>query len=581
MIQLNNYLFLIFLLLVSGNPEDAVKFVQNITHEKPSPPIYLGEPQAHEGATLLRDGDSTIIYIYRNGDWDTGGFSNAVFYRLSDDEGRTWTEEKVLLETPGNVAQSFSTISPISGEIMVFYIDRGNGVICARSENNRKTWTFTPMNLPDSSALNTSCYGNALWVNIGDKKRVLSGFHGGGLGAGVFYSDDDGHSWKSSARVNVPNTIPNIWQTGAVEPSFAELSNGDILMYLRNSNFNIWKSVSKDKGVSWSDPEKTNLYCGDNSWITLKNLSKNRLILIWNNAKALRPEVTQDKWNFTGREVLHIAISEDQGNTWIGYRELMLDRLRDSMFVNHPGDKGLNESKLVETHNGNVLVLCGQAEGHRSFVLVDPNWIYERKRYDDFSNGISQWSRQKIMIRPAVYNRWYHHNYERKPGAVLVAHPNQQNKQVLHVRRPIDTTVYSQRDGAVWNFPAGKRGYIKTRIRLNKGFKGCSIALNDRWFQPIDNQGRSTAMHVLEIPGHRKLNDANVLLVDSWITIKMAWDHLAPSPICQVFINNKSIKDLELMNPCSGGISYLRFRSASRNTDNAGIYIESVSAEVY
>jgi len=185
----------------------------------------------------------------------------------------------------------------------------------------------------------------------------------------------------------------------------------------------------------------------------------------------------------------------------------MLDKLRDTLFVNHPGDNGLNESKPVETKEGNILIACGQAEGHRAFMLLGPDWIQMKERSDNFSEGMKNWSRQKIMIRPAVYDRWYHHNYDRKPGAILVPHPDMANKQVLHVRRPADTTVFSQRDGAVWNFPAGKTGVFETRIRLNKGFQGSYIALNDRWFQPIDNQGLTSAMFVLNIPGSGQLNE--------------------------------------------------------------------------
>ena len=209
------------------------------------------------------------------------------------------------------------------------------------------------------------------------------------------------------------------------------VSTLDILMFIRNSNYHVWQSISKDKGASWSKAEETNLYCGDNSWGSLKNLSDGSILYIWNNAKSLSPESTLDKWNFTGREVLHVAISDDDGKTWAGFRELMLDRLRDSLFVNHPGDKGLNESKPVETKHGNILIATGQAEAHRAFVLLDPNWIRMKERSDNFSDGTVAWSRQKIMIRPAVYDRWYHHNYDRKPGAVLVPHPDIENKKFI------------------------------------------------------------------------------------------------------------------------------------------------------
>jgi len=549
-----------------------------------APPQYLGEPVASAGTTLVKAKDGRLIFIYRNGDWDHGGFSTEVYYRQSEDEGKTWSEEKLLVDTPGKVAQSFATISPVTGEVIVFYINREQGIYCARSQKDWTEWSFQKMETEDKAPINTIGYGNSLWVKKGESMRVICGFHvNDQTGAGAFYSDDDGITWKSSKRSLVPNSIPNIWQTGAVEPSFAELSNGDILMFLRNSNFNIWKSISKDKGASWSKPIKTDLYCGDNSWISLKGLKNGDLLLVWNNAKALRPEVTNDQWNFTNREVLHMAISKDDGNTWQGFRELMLDRLRDSLFVNHPGDKGLNESKVVETPEGNILVACGQAPGHRSFVLVNPDWITEPERFDTFKNGIEQWSRQKIIKRPAIYKRHYHYNYDRKPGAVLVEHPDKPEQQVLHLRRLADTTVYSQRDGAVWNFTAGHTGSFKTRIRLNEGFKGASIVLNDRWFQPIDNQGIETAMYVLEIPSSGRISSEVVLEKDQWYDLNLVWSGTDDfeSDTCLIYINDElTSTNLMLNNKSAHGISYARFRSGTRVEDTKGMYIEMVHAKV-
>jgi len=555
----------------------------NAQNTKVSPPEYLGEPVSSEGTSLLKTKDNKIVFIYRKGDWDHGGFSTKVFYMLSEDEGRSWSKEQLLVNTPGKVAQSFATISPVSGEIMLFYIDRKNGMGCARSDNNWKDWSFQRMALPDTSFINTIGYGNSLWIDHQKGKRVISGFHGGGLGAGAFYSDDDGKTWLASHRVNVPNTIPNIWQTGAVEPTFAELSNGDILMFIRNSNFNIWKSISKDKGATWQAPEQTDLYCGDNSWLTLKRLKNKQLVLVWNNAKALRPEVTNDQWNFTGREVLHMAISDDDAQTWKGFRELQLDKLRDSLFVNHPGDKGLNESKVVETPEGNILVACGQAGGHRSFMLVDPKWITSNERSDNFENGLEQWSRQKIMKRPAVYKRFYHYNYDRKPGAVMIPHPDDATKKVLQIKRLNDTTVYSQRDGAVWNFKAGNSGYFETRILLKKGFKGTSISLNDRWFQPIDNQGTETAMFSLMIPVSGKITAKTTLEKEVWTTLGFKWTQTTDKKKqgCEVFINGvKSDVVLYLKNKSIHGISYARFRAASRRLDANGLLIEWVNVRV-
>ena len=296
------------------------------------------------------------------------------------------------------------------------------------------------------------------------------------------------------------------------------------------------------------------------------------------------PQATQDKWSFTNREVLHAAISHDDGKTWHGFREILLDRMRNSSnFCNYPGDKGLNESKLAETKEGNVLIACGQAPDHRSFVLLDPDWLCQTSRSDDFSEGLKNWATHKLLVRPPIYSRLYHHNYNRKEGTVLVDHPTVEGKKVLHVRRPEDPTVYGQRDGAVWNFPAGFAGEFETKIMLKENFRGSLIALNNRYFQPTDNQGEKTAMFVLNLPRSSIINPKTTLEKEKWYTVKLKWNGTQnhETDFCEVYIDDVlQAEKLRLRNESINGISYARFRSTSLRADNNGFYVEYMKAKV-
>lgn len=571
-------------MIACNNPEKT-KSKNSIDQAEIIQPEQLGEPPSNAGTTLIMEKDSSISFIYRPGDWDFGGFSDTVLLMNTIDEGRNWSQPKILAVT-GPGSQSFSTISPVTGEIIIFFIRREPGVKgnyrYVRSENNRTDWSYNK--LFDSLSFGGMAYGNCLWIDLPDgNKRVLTGVHGEGRGAGSYYSDDDGKSWTASNRSFVPNLIPNIWHTSSVEPTFIKFKNNKIWMVMRNSNDHLWEAFSNDYGESWSKANHTEFYCGPNSWVTLKRLSDGHILLIWNNAMCLDPSVTGDKWSFTNREVLHAAVSPDEGKSWYGFRELILDKLRDSSFVNHPGDKGLNESKAVETKSGKVLIACGQAPGHREFVLLDINWLYEKTAYDDFSEGLINWSRQKIKIRKPFYSRFYHHNYDRKPGARLIEHPDIQGKKVLNIRRLRDSSVYAERDGASWNFAAGKTGIFETRIKLLKGFKGGLIALNDRWFQPTDSYGEKSAMYTLNIPGNGVLLAGIVMEKEKWYNIKLCWNNTEnrKSDFCELFIDNiKSDYKLPLNNTSFYGISYVRFRSTSVNPDNDGFLVEYVKSEI-
>lgn len=555
--------------------------IHDIQHAKP--PLYLGEPPSNEGSNLLVDNDGTIKFIYRLGDWDHGGFSDEVYFITTNDEGRSWEAPQILGNTgPGK--QCFATISPLSGEIIIFFIHSEKGqkgnYRFVRSENERKDWTY---NHPfDTVRFGGMGYGNCLWIDMPDgHKRVLCGVHGNNQGAGCYYSDDDGKTWTPSTRTKVPNLIPNIWQTGSVEPSFVKLNDGRIWMLMRNSNDRLWESFSEDDGETWVEAKPTRFKCGPNSWVTTKRLSTGEILMVWNNAMSMHPSTTQDKWSFSNRDVLHVAISPDDGNTWHGFRELWLDAMRDSsQFVNHPGDKGQNESKVAETPEGNILIACGQAPGHRAFLLLDPNWIYQKSAFNNFSAGLNYWSTHKLLVRSPIYSRWYHYNFNRILGAKLINHPNKSNKKVLQLRRIADSTVYSQRDCAVWNFPSGKSGTFETNIYLNKKFRGGMISLTDRWYQPSDSQGEEGAMFSLDIPANGNMSGELILEKEKWHTIIFEWN-LGKGKYCTVEINGKvQNQKLPLSNPCANGISYVRFRSTAIWPDYDGFLVEYVKAEV-
>jgi hypothetical protein len=86
------------------------------------PPLYLGEPPGNPG-TLVKHTDGAIHYYYREGSWDDG-FSSIVTFIATRDNGRSWSEPAPLVDTgPHSRAQNFLTMSPVTGEITLFYYD--------------------------------------------------------------------------------------------------------------------------------------------------------------------------------------------------------------------------------------------------------------------------------------------------------------------------------------------------------------------------------------------------------------------------------------------------------------------------
>jgi hypothetical protein len=75
-----------------------------------------------------------------------------------------------------------------------------------------------------------------------------------------------------------------------------------------------YESFSGD-GSRFSEPQPAALVNSD-SPAGLTRTDDGRLVLLWNNCQRY-------SYALGGRQVLHAAVSEDEGKTWIGYREVM------------------------------------------------------------------------------------------------------------------------------------------------------------------------------------------------------------------------------------------------------------------
>ena len=100
---------------------------------------------------------------------------------------------------------------------------------------------------------------------------------------------------------------------------------------------------------------------------TLYRLSDGRALLLWCNTTPLPetdrteepvPESAKNgRWEdvFTNRDACHAAISEDDGRTWIGFREMRLNPLRNA------GDFGSQASHDFSVHQPQALELPKQS----------------------------------------------------------------------------------------------------------------------------------------------------------------------------------------------------------------------------
>ena len=361
----------------------------------------------------------------------------------------------------------------------------------------------------------------------------------------ALYSDDGGDSWqKSPAKLKVQT--PSIGTYGAVEPVVLELRDGRVWMLIRTQLGRLYESFSKNGGSNWSPPRPTRLISSD-SPVGLVRLPDDRIVLLWN--KCLRFPYAHG-----GRQVLHAAISEDEGRTWIGQREVARDPLR-----NEPpppgGDHGTAYPFPALLPDGRVLVTTGQGKGRVVLIAVDPEWLYERNQETNFEEGLEGW--EVFGCR----------------GVELKEHPEREEIQLLSIAR-IDEEWPA---AAVWNFPSASRGRLTVKLCLQAESGGALLLLSDHFSVPFDPEDALHALFRLEIGADGTLAGGDKLEVGSWHELTLRWD--CEKRNCEVMVDERPTAELPLLQE-SEGACYLRLRSAAEGKKQGGLLVEKVAVKI-
>jgi len=336
------------------------------------------------------------------------------------------------------------------------------------------------------------------------------------------YSDDGGKTWhRSPAKLTAPcHDGANLANYGACEPTLIELKDSRVWMLIRTQDGFLYESFSTD-GADWS-PAKRSRFHSSNSPAFPVRLPGGRVVVFWNNCEHC-PRLGKEGV-YSGRDALHAAISSDEGKTWRGFREVYRDPTRNNT-PPKDGDRGTAYPHATVTKDGKILLTSGQGSERRRRFLIDPDWLLETSQSESFDN-LDAWHLFK-GIGPA--KRFWR---DRVQGPQLIP-----GEKVLCIR---------DNDGAVWNFPAAKRGTLTLRVRGSG-----QISLTDRMFEPCDDTGEKLAVFTLPISS------------DSWQTFRLVWNE----KLCTVTPGNK----LATRAPADDGLSYLRLRSSD------GLLLESVN----
>jgi sialidase-1 len=243
----------------------------------------------------------------KNSASDSGDIDLVV--RRSLDAGKTWTPMQVVHEEGGDAPITIGNPSPVedrkTGAIHLLFARNNARVFATSSRDGGATWSQA---VEITESLRTFPFpwarvgigpGHAIQLRSGRllvpvwlNDRIRGNYRSAAL-----YSDDGGKSWHAGG------TVPAVTATNANECMLYERRDGAVVVSLRSSVHLRHTSVSRDGGVTWSDPAAVAGVPDPVCQASVLALRKGR-VLFANPASATR------------RMNLTLRLSRDDGVTW-------------------------------------------------------------------------------------------------------------------------------------------------------------------------------------------------------------------------------------------------------------------------
>ncbi len=401
-----------------------------------------------------------------------------------------------------------------------------------------------------------------------------------------FYSNDRGHTWehRQFPHPAIEDLGPRWCRHSGTEPYAMEMSEGHMLMLVRTPDDCFYQMESFDGGDTWSAPVPSTFY-GRNTTPYILRLADGRIITFWNNTRPMPvPDYADYPYpmpggvengtgesGFTNRDAAHAAITEDGGKTWIGYREFLLNPIRNRSDFRYYGgtddtvDKSVHQFQAFELPYGKVLVCAGQNRAARRLVIFDVNWLYETARQEDFFTGLEGLTTHAFLKSYVGSTAWTeakngHCSFNRTHGAVLMPDPQGGFREHLYIRKSDDPTLLTGVGGAAWNFPLSKTGRVTVELILTE--QQAHLSLTDRWGVPCDPSVQSSALFPITL-------DAAELGTDP-VTVILDYDTAAGT--CAVTVDGKTIGTVPMARPCPTGVCYLILQCATE-APSRGFYV--------
>ena len=250
-----------------------------------------GQPVGGSGTSLVKLPGNGIglAAMKRNREAAPENRSSIVFWR-SPDGGETW-EAPVRVTPPGTLAYCYQDVllRTSSGRIIL-------PVYTVLGQNAGPNDVTPPFNgkLVRGQFVSTAAH-------FFDPRFSASY---------VYYSDDDGRSWKRNSDGELVILLD--WSATfsyTNEPSVAEVSPGRLLMMMRTAMGRLYQAWSNDNGETWTRPQPTSL-ASSTAPAQIRSLPNGHLLVVWNQ------ESEEEVKRGFNRTRISAAVSRNGGGVW-------------------------------------------------------------------------------------------------------------------------------------------------------------------------------------------------------------------------------------------------------------------------
>lgn len=258
-----------------GN-DDVSIWLSRKTNKWSDPKVVASSEEPHWNPVLFQMNEKEIIMFYKVGK-EIRNWKTMCIY--SSDNGQSWNEPTEMVEgdTEGR--------GPVRNKPIRLY----NGRILAPASTENGIW---------KSFVDCSDDGGTSWQS---KQNIKI--------ENITY--EEGKRTVAKSDSDIPVSEQSFYGRGVIQPTIWEEQNGNVHMFMRSTEGNIYRSDSLDMGESWCNAYKTSLP-NNNSGIDLVKMDNGSLVLIYNPVSV----------NWGERTPISLAVSNDNGESWSKLKDL-------------------------------------------------------------------------------------------------------------------------------------------------------------------------------------------------------------------------------------------------------------------